>query len=440
MPAPADEQELWCEVGNHHWTRPPTRGRPPLSCPHHAATANSQQVRRPARQPGGRWLGELRTCFLLEDGWAFRFEINRFHLRGRAGSWKPPLAFAEALGIADGESLFFEPAEPFGSEEVALSRTQGKCLGGPIDAPLHALGAAEGDIAFLSVRSGAYTLRLRRLSELTDDDALGRLLWSCGLDPGDETTRSAPWARLTRALGGTGTTREDCRMALLRRGDESLRALLEELDRGVARAPTQPWPEGWAARMPMSHDRSTLTLLGTDGSVRVALGVIDTSGQPPRGFTVSDGGLVWIHHHVAVEPDELAGILREAPRGLVPGAHKSTWVRWLRAEHAARRAALLGTGWEIWRTHDAWWIGAEPHPDLSSALETTAVETDEVPPAPATAPTRPYPRGAVAFSRALDDATRQGLESLGGHQLHGFVATYSTGRELTGAGLMDVLR
>ena len=438
MPAPANEQELWCEFGNHHWTRPPSRGRPPRSCPHHTAAVDSPSMRPRTRGPGGRWLGELRTCFLLEDGWAFRFEVNRFHLKGRAGSWRPPLAFAEALGIADDESVFFEAAEPSGSEEVALSRTRGSCLGGPIDGALHALGAAEGDIGFFSVRSGSYTHRLRRRSELTDD-ALGRLLWACGLDPSDETARSAPWPRLTRALGGSGTSREDCRLALLRRGDEALLALLEELDRGVTRALSQPWPEGWAARMAMSHDPSTLSLLGTDGSVRVALGVLDTSGQPPRGFTVSDGGLVWMHHHVAVEPDELAAVLREAPRGLVPGAHKLNWVRWLRAEHAARRAALFGTGWEIRRIHQAWSIGAEPHPDLASALETTAVETDDVPPAPAAAPARPYPRSAVAFSRALDDAARQGLESLRGHQFHGFVATYSTGRELTGASLMDVL-
>lgn len=33
----ATEQTLWCSVGEHEWTRPPQRGRPPRACPEHQA-------------------------------------------------------------------------------------------------------------------------------------------------------------------------------------------------------------------------------------------------------------------------------------------------------------------------------------------------------------------------------------------------------------------
>lgn len=35
MPKTGAEQRLWCEAGQHHWTRPARRGRKPSSCPQH---------------------------------------------------------------------------------------------------------------------------------------------------------------------------------------------------------------------------------------------------------------------------------------------------------------------------------------------------------------------------------------------------------------------
>jgi len=413
-------------------------GPPPLCCPAHSSEA-PEEAGQDGREPeAGRWLGDLKTCFLLDLGWALRFEITRSQLKGRGG-WRMPLAFAAAAGLEDGERRVFTPVGESRRDPILLSREGGACVGGSIDEVLRAIGAEEGDVAFLAVRARTYSLTLRRQSELSDADPLSRLLWSCGLDPADDLTRAAPWPRLTRAVGASGSSREDLRRAVLRRKDEVMLGLIEDLERRVGRAAPRPRPGLWACRMAMTHERDALTVLGADGSARTALGVVDTSGQPPRGLIVSEGGLVWLHRAVIGESDEVSAVIRDAPRGLVPAAHKPAWVRWLRAEHGARRAGLLGTAWELRPSGETWWVGAVEHEDLVDALEAVALETEEVPPEAERPPSVPYPRSAVAFGRAVDEARRGGLESLSGHRLHGFAALYVRGREVTGASLMDVL-
>jgi hypothetical protein len=52
---------------------------------------------------------------------------------------------------------------------------------------------------------------------------------------------------------------------------------------------------------------------------------------------------------------------------------------------------------------------------------------------------QPYPRSAVAFSRALEQAVAAGLEEIRSDSRHGFVLFFAGGSTAVGAALLDVL-
>jgi hypothetical protein len=427
-----DTIELWCEAGQHAWRRPRAIGRPPTSCPEH-----SNQRVPAARAARTRWIGDLKTCFLLEEGWAFRLHVNRFQLKGRAG-WRMPLSLAESLGLSDGETRSLKPMNPELIQEISLTRRSGALIGGPIDVPLHRVGAVEGDYAFFCIRGDRYDFVLRARSELREADALGTLLWSCGLDQRDETLRHSPWRHLARSLGGESRGREEIRRRLHARRDDELLSLLEAVEaEGGVRLPG--WIEGWAYRAaPLPHEQ-LLVLEGGEHGVRVAVGVVDTSGQPPPGLIPSDGGVLWLDQPAGFEYEEVEALLNAPPDGLVPAARRSEWSRWMRAEHVARRAALVGSDWSVKPNGQGWSTSGDAHDRLVEALESLEDPRHGDAAVPAAPIRQTYPRSAVAFQRAVEAAIRKRLALIRADATRGFVAAYGSGREVVGASLMDVL-
>jgi hypothetical protein len=423
--------ELWCEAGQHAWRRPRAIGRPPTSCPEH-----SNKPVQASRAGRTRWIGDLKTCFLLEEGWAFRLNVNRFQLKGRAG-WRMPLSLAESLGLADGETRPLKPMNLELINEVSLTRRSGALIGGPIDVPLHRVGAIDGDYAFFCIRGDRYDFVLRARREVQDADALGTLLWSCGLDQRDEALRHSPWRHLARSLGGESRGREEVRRRLHVRRDDELLSLLEVVEAGGGvRMPG--WIEGWAYRAaPLPHER-LFALEGGEHGVRVAVGVVDTSGQPPRGLVQSDGGVLWLDQPTGFDHAQVEALLSEPPEGLVPAARRSEWSRWMRAEHVARRAALLGSEWSVKAGGRGWSISGDVHDRLVEALESLDDQGEGDARLPQNSVHHPYPRSTIAFQRALDSAARRRLDSIRGDVSCGFVAAYSSGNEVEGTSLMDI--
>ncbi len=349
-----------------------------------------------------------------------------------------PLSLAESLGLSDGETRFLTPMNPELIQEISLTRKAGALLGGPIDVPLHHLGAVDDDYTFFCVRGDRYDFILRPRDQLRDADALGTLLWSCGLDPRDDTLRHSPWRYIARALGGETRGRNEVRRRLEVRRDDELLNLLElvEAEGGVR---TPGWIEGWAYRAaPLAHERF-FALEGGEHGVRVAVGVLDTSGQPPRGLVGSDGGLLWLDQPAGFDSEELEALLESPPGGLVAAARRGEWTRWMRAEHVARRAALTGVRWSVEPSGGRWSISDDLHDRLLDALETLEDQSIGNTAVPDTPVRQPYPRSAVAFQRALDAATRRQLAVIRADSTRGFVAAYGPGREIVGASLMDVL-
>jgi hypothetical protein len=429
--------ELWCEAGQHHWQHPSRAGRYPTSCPGHQQTILPTTVSVTGRR---KWIGDLRTCFLHDVGWVFRLEVNRFQLRGREG-WRLPLAFADYVGLGDFEHRVLRPGQTNLSHEIWIERRFTACVAGPIDGPLRSLGAASGDLIFFHIRGDNYTMSLRRQDELHDDGPLKKLLWSCGLNPTDPELISEPWVRLARALGGSGTGRDEVRHRLETRGDDSLLGLLEETSRGAtgyADDARSAWPEGWQYRLPAADLTSFPALRGRDQSIRFALGVLDATNRPPRELVLADGNILWLQQSPIADPDDLLEMLRVPPRGLVPTAHREGWARVLRAEHAARRRALAGHEWAVAVSESQWEIGGRSYGSLVDALESLADPEDELVPAPSKGVQNPYPRSAVALRRFADEAVQAGLKTIVADPAFGFRAEYID-RDRTAAALHEVL-
>jgi len=462
----ASRQRLWCEGGSHYWRREPKPGRAPKSCPRHAVPRgtvelwcdNGQHAWRRSRTPGRlpsscpdhpatnraaragrhlRWIGDLKTCFLLDMGWAFRISVNRFQLKGRGG-WRMPLSLAESLGLSEGETRQLKPMNSELVQEVELARRANALFGGPIDLPLRRLDATEGDYAFFCLRGDRYDFVLRSERELDGADSLETLLWCCGLDIHDDAVRHSPWRHLARVLGGEAGGREEVRRRLQARRDTQLLTLLEIVEaEGAVRNPG--WIDAWACRAPILPDEHYFVLEGVDHGVRVAVGVVDTSGQPPRGLVRSKGGLLWLDQPGGLDLDEVKRLVSSPPSGLVAAARRSAWSRWLRAEHIARRAALAHVLWTVEPKPDGWWVAGIVYDDLIQALEAAGAGAFADVRAPAVQPRKPYARSVVAFRRTLDAAIRGRLSSIRGDAGFGFAASYASGREAVGASLMDVL-
>lgn len=438
---------LWCEPGQHFWERPAQPGRPPKACPTHhgsrtavgARAASSVRPRRSAAAQTrlstgrrGRWLGDLRRCFLLEEGWGFRLEINRFILAGRA--WPIPATVADSLGMESVDHRWLSPRRPDLVARVEVTRSGGSCLVGAIAEPLRRLGARDGDLGFFCFHEAKYAIVLRREDELkAGADPMGQLLWRCGLDPNDSTNRRDPWARLSRALGGSERTRDEVRRRLEARRDSALLTLLDDVGI-VAPVRTQGWRTGWQYVIPDVGLDDALVVRAANGQMRRLIGVVDVSGQPAAELLVTDGGLAWIEE----ESDVPA---REVPllRGLIPAARKLGWTRWLRAEHALRLLGLAGE--EFWANRDrtGWRVGGASVGSLIEALDRAPRLVMPVSQGPAEPVRTPYPRATLPFDRAARDAEKRGILALGADTRSGIRAIYGDGREAIGSSLLDVL-
>src|SRR5262245_21017013 len=107
----------------------------------------------------GRWVGDLKRCFLLDDGWSFRVPVNRYLLAGRA--WPIPKTVAEAMGLHSEHSIDLAPVDE-DSPRVTVRRDPDGCLVDPIDQQLRQLNAEENDVAFFCFRESRYRVVLRR--------------------------------------------------------------------------------------------------------------------------------------------------------------------------------------------------------------------------------------------------------------------------------------
>jgi hypothetical protein len=373
---------------------------------------------------GTRWLGDLRTCFLLEGGWGFRQEVNRFLRAGRAG-WRFPLAFAEFVGLGDGQDR--ELNVQGSKETLTLSRRRGHCSGGPIGHALSVLQAADGDLVLLQVQGSEARLRLRSTRERVQGTPLEELLWSCGLDPADESVQRDPWPKLGRALGGSAAGREEARHRLLVRGDDRLLSLLEA-SRVTTQSTGSKSDPSWHYTGALVGDGSSRVVVeGGYGRRRVLLGVLDASNQPPRGLVLTDGGLLWMEA-CRREASGVDDLLTAPPIGLIPSARKKGWCRWLRAEHVLRLCALHGVDWQIRKTNDGWHTSSGSVCDtLIDALEHAAPEVPDGGRPPAMLIRSAYPRSAGAFRVLSEEAVSRGLQALGADQDCGFRATYAGG-------------
>jgi hypothetical protein len=141
---------------------------------------------------------------------------------------------------------------------------------------------------------------------------------------------------------------------------------------------------------------------------------------------------------VGLDVDELEHALVEPLRGLVSAARRSSWSTWLRAEHAARRAALAGANWSVAPSGDGW-QSTEWTANLTDALLEAGAESDAVPAASNIRVEGQYPRSATAFSLTVERARRRGLRELRSDHQHGFRAVYENGDQRTGCSLHDVL-
>ena len=143
---------------------------------------------------------------------------------------------ARASPIADALALNAErtlqPARHFINNLVLRVRPgRGGFVGDSLADVLQALGAVEGDFVFVRLLPQQYDVVARRRRELARSDALGQLLWGCGIHPADVTARERPWLAVVRAIGGGEATRESLRQRLLARRNEDLVRSLDQVQR-----------------------------------------------------------------------------------------------------------------------------------------------------------------------------------------------------------------
>lgn len=379
----------------------------------------------------GRWVGDLKTCFLLDDGWSFRVQVNRYLLAGRA--WPIPKTVAEAMGLQSEHSIALDPAEK-DSPQVTVRREGDRCLVDPIDQQLRMLNARENDVAFFCFRESRYRVVLRRVAEIDVSDPLGELLWRCGLDPQDEQHRRDPWHRLARTLGGSRRTRDEARSRLELRRDSGALELLDRIT-GVGPSASR-WPDGWQYICPIDPTTESFALLAA-GKRRVAMGVVDVSGQPDDSLIVTDGGIAWLEDE-EMDPLVAGASSRALPFGLIPAATRRSWSAWLRGEHLIRLTGLSGATIELFRRDASWESEDGEEGALVELLTKIPPVFDECdPPERRIADT--YPRSGLAFDRILTSAEACGLQSIVSDTKSGIRAIYSRGRDSTGSGLLDVL-
>src|SRR4051794_33939238 len=146
-------------------------------------------------------VGDLSTCFLLSEGWAFRVQVNSFQLMGKPG-WQLPISVADWLGLERGERRELPANLDDLQHTLTISLEDQGCRGSEIGEPLRRVGAREGDMAFIVLRPTSYSIIVRKAEELRDADAVARMLWLAGLDPTSPEIREHAWQVLARVMGG----------------------------------------------------------------------------------------------------------------------------------------------------------------------------------------------------------------------------------------------
>ena len=411
---------LWCEPGEHTWRRKRQQGRLPSTCPRHDPPTVSRA-----------WIGDWPTCYLLEDGWSARLLVNRRLLGG--ASWAVPNALGERLGLEVGDERGMLPLR-HASEKMRVRRTTD---GFWVDAPplLYDIGAREGDLLFLTLTSTSYAVSLRPKAELKDADHLGVVLWRCGFAPSDASARERPWDLLPKVLGGSGSTRSATLDRLEARGQYATAKLVEQLPpgSGVSRLNARsPREEERLWQAPLVPDTLRYAV-ETESTRWIAVGVIGPASRLPPGFLRTDGGLVWC------DESELTSRLRELPEGLRLVYGNAMWVRWARAEHAARLVALTsGQPWTV--VHDeGWQLGDQRVNGLVEALELVGSGYGGgQPTSPRSAVRQSWPVSALAYSLALDRASKRRIRGVRADPSYGFSAEYP-GEFRYGFTLLEVL-
>jgi hypothetical protein len=206
-------------------------------------------------------------------------------------------------------------------QTLEVTRRTDALVGGPFALALAGLHAEQGDLIFLTVRDRRYDAVHRSTRELGVGDPLGELLWGVGFDPRDANIRAAAWLRVSRALGGSDAGTTEIRRRLEKRRDDRLLELLDLVEASPHARPTgDVWATGWQYTHPCLDGPPYLVLASSEASVRIAVGVTDASGQPPRDLHVTDGGLCWLHQMSGLNVAEVERLLVNPPKALVPAA------------------------------------------------------------------------------------------------------------------------
>ncbi len=386
---------------------------------------------------------KLRTVFLLDFGWSFMLRLTQALIDGEQDP-NIPLGFCDHLGLEQNTVKTYRSVEGHDPIQVVFNRRRKRSetfISG-LDSPLQAIEADPGDLAFVAFSKEQYKMYMRTWRDQQGSDALGLLLWWCGLDPRDEQLRSRPWRRLTRVLGGEGESREAVRQLLVMRRDS---ARLDLLDRArPASHHVVDWPRGWRhTAVPMLIGGNYFGV--TNGqAVRVALGVGGRKrSASAESVLQSRDGLVWWDCADDLTAEGSDQRVEEMVQQSVDSDCRVTpdWAKWIYAEQRARRIALCLDRSFAWRITTGSLGGDQP---LASAFLTALQGLDgpsdevEIGP-PNTSGVKLYTRNAAGFSLAFSRAVRNGLLSIKSDPALGFAADYSGRPSQKGVNLVDVL-
>jgi hypothetical protein len=409
------EETLWCEAGAHEWVFPRIPGARPRSCPIHS------KGEHPHTQKA--WPGDVADCFLIDGRWATRLFVDAPLIRG--ATWRIPTPIANGLGIDDERSL--RPGRPILEEPLLLKPPRRGNAGGSIATALRAVEAIEGDFVFVTLSPRTYDVVARRRRELVATDAIGRLLWGCGISPTDQDARSRPWHAVARAIGGPPPSRDALRERLLSRGNLDLVTALDDVRMTKTLEPTEgPWPPGWEFTAQLDPDETRFGLRNGDRELRIAVGLAESFGET-EGLIVDLTGICWAE----VDPDEGDPFELDQPN--------AGWIRWKRAEHHAVRASLAGASWRLLPSVDGWRLDdGSPTVDLADALDAVPTTIGQ-PRAPEVPIRSPSLRSAFAYERLARRAVDSGLLHIEAVPGVGISATFENGERTEGATLPDVL-
>lgn len=389
-----------------------------------------------------RDFSKLRSVFLLDTGWSYRIMVTTEIMDG----YDPTLiqSYCDYLGLEVGSDTTYKSSVD-GLPSITVSRRKHarrhEAWISGLDGVFDRLGLEAGDYVFIGFQRDVFTIYTRRWQELSDRNALGELLWSCGLDPHDEQLRMRPWGRLARVLGMEGSSREQVGIALLTRSDDYRLDLLDNA-RADSHVVAKPWPSTWRFLSPKSP--GPLFKLMNAEDVRVAIGwanAQDLTG--PQRWVTSPDGVVWAQFDAGDRgglptDHEIRQLIELPPSGMT--AVTDEWIQWACAEHNACRLALVDhINWSLTLTSDGWtYDGNSAAGSLLAALETLPLSAKPARDADFPDHAIPqYPRRALDFRLAERQATRLGLVVLRGVQDVGIRGEFADGRRSEGLTLVQ---